>query len=304
MGDATHIIDHVIVEGLLEPLGDGAGRIGKLMAFDLRDADEAAIGGANEHFVCGIQIFGPQRFFFHRDAGCRGNVQQNAAGDAFETSGRERGREYASVARTEDIGSRTLRYFAAFVQKQSLIETALLGSLQSPNVEDPRRNLYTGEGRCGVTALLTESQTNRLAIRGKSRSAEQQVHVGEVFAALPESHLVVDGINSRRAFAHVIALNQFVQIGPHFGGIEWERHTRPAGIFLESFPMPFEGKGLASKNAHCGEKSPTIEEPSLAWRKARLLNGNDEAVVRYIAVNHDFFVRLTQQQANAKLIVP
>jgi hypothetical protein len=68
--------------------------------------------------------------------------------------------------------------------------------------------------------------------------------------------------------------------------------------------MPFEGKGLASKDAHCGEKSPTIEETSLAWRKARLLNGNDEAVVRYISVNHDFLVRLTQQQANAKLIVP
>jgi hypothetical protein len=26
--------------------------------------------------------------------------------------------------------------------------------------------------------------------------------------------------------------------------------------------------------------------------------------VRYISVNHDFLVRLTQQQANAKLIVP
>jgi hypothetical protein len=68
--------------------------------------------------------------------------------------------------------------------------------------------------------------------------------------------------------------------------------------------MPFEGKGLASKDAHRGEKSPTIEQPSLTWRKARLLNGHDEAVVRYIAVNQDFLVRLTQQQANAKLIVP
>jgi len=68
--------------------------------------------------------------------------------------------------------------------------------------------------------------------------------------------------------------------------------------------MPFEGKGLASKDPHCGKQSPAIEQPSLARRKARLLNGNDQAVVRYIAVNQDFLVRLTQRQANAKLIVP
>jgi hypothetical protein len=51
--------------------------------------------------------------------------------------------------------------------------------------------------------------------------------------------------------------------------------------------VPLKGKGLASKNAHRGEKSPTIEQPSLAWRKVRLLNRDDEAIVRYIAVNHD-----------------
>ena len=67
--------------------------------------------------------------------------------------------------------------------------------------------------------------------------------------------------------------------------------------------MPFEGKGLASKDAHCGEKSPTIEETSLAWRKARLLNGNDKAIVRYISVNHDFLVRLTQQQASGNSLL-
>jgi len=51
--------------------------------------------------------------------------------------------------------------------------------------------------------------------------------------------------------------------------------------------MPLKGKGLTSKNAHRRKKSPTIEQPSLAWRKVRLLNRDDEAVVRYIAVNHD-----------------
>jgi len=59
--------------------------------------------------------------------------------------------------------------------------------------------------------------------------------------------------------------------------------------------MAFEGKGLTSKNAHRGEKSPTIEQPSLAWRKVRLLNRDDEPVVRYIAVNHDILLRLAEQ---------
>ena len=67
--------------------------------------------------------------------------------------------------------------------------------------------------------------------------------------------------------------------------------------------MPFEGKGLASKDAHCGEKSPTIEEPSLARRKVRLLNGNDEAIVRYKSVNHDFLERLTRQQASGNSLL-
>jgi len=67
--------------------------------------------------------------------------------------------------------------------------------------------------------------------------------------------------------------------------------------------MPLKGKGLTSKNAHRRKKSPTIEQPSLAWRKVRLLNRDDEAVVRYIAVNHDFLVRLTQQQASGNRIL-
>lgn len=64
--------------------------------------------------------------------------------------------------------------------------------------------------------------------------------------------------------------------------------------------MTFEGEGLASKDAHRGEKPPTVEEPSLTWRQASLLNWDDDAIMRYMSVNHDFLLCSTQQEAGAK----
>ena len=52
--DAGYVIDHVIAEGSLELLRDGTGRAGKLMALDLGDAKQAAIGGSNEDFFCAV----------------------------------------------------------------------------------------------------------------------------------------------------------------------------------------------------------------------------------------------------------
>ena len=50
--------------------------------------------------------------------------------------------------------------------------------------------------------------------------------------------------------------------------------------------MPFEGKGLASKNAHCGEKSPAVEQTGLTRRKARLLDRHDMAIVGNVSMDH------------------
>src|SRR5438445_7459343 len=179
---------------------------------------------------------------------------------------------------TKDIGSCAFGYFAALVEKQRFIEAPLLGALQSPDVEDPRGNFRPGKGRCRVTAMLAKTQANRFAVRGKTSSAEQQVHFRQILAALPESDLIVDSINSCRAFAHVVPLNQLAQTGAHCGGIEGKGHAGASRVFLEPLPVPLECKGLTAKNTQGGEEPATVEQPRLARRKARLLDGHDVPV--------------------------
>src|SRR5438445_1060035 len=279
MRQAGYIIDHVIAEGSLEPLGDEARCAGKFMAFDFGDAEQAAIGGGYEYFVGAVQVFGPQRFLFHRNTCCRSNVQQDAPRDAFQASRREWRRVYPSSACAEDIGSRAFGYFAALVEEQGFVEAALLCALQSPDVEDPRGHFRSGERRCCVTAIFAETQANGFAIRRKPCRTEQQVNIGQILAALPESHFIVDGIDSRCAFTHVVLLNQFAQTGTHLGGIEGKWQARVRRVFLQSLPMPLKREGFSAKNTQGGEKPAAVEQTGLAGRKARLLDGHDVPVV-------------------------
>src|SRR5580700_5802980 len=176
MGDAAHVVEHVIGKGLLEPLRNRAGRAGKFVALDLGDAKQAAVGGGDEHFVGGVEVRGPQSFFFHRNACCRSNFQQDAARDAFKASRGKRRREYSPAARTKDIGSRAFGYLTALVEKQCFVEAALLRALQSPYVEEPRGHFGSGQWRCGVAAMLAETQANRFAVGWKTGRAKNQVN--------------------------------------------------------------------------------------------------------------------------------
>src|SRR5579872_2432310 len=137
-----------------------------------------------------------------------------------------------------------------------------------------------------MAALLAHGQTNRFPVRGQPRRAKQEVDLRQVFAALPESHFVVNGINACRALAQLIAPNQLPQIGAHLGGIEAKRYTRTPGVLFEPLPMPLKRERLALKNTQSGEESPSIKKTGLPWRKPSLFNRDDEPVVKYVAMDH------------------
>jgi hypothetical protein len=44
--------------------------------------------------------------------------------------------------------------------------------------------------------------------------------------------------------------------------------------------VPLVGERFALKDAHRGEQSPSIEEPCLAGRKARLVDGNNPVIMK------------------------
>src|SRR5580704_14697279 len=135
--------------------------------------------------------------------------------------------------------------------------------------------------------MLAETQANRFAVGWKAGRTENQVNFGQVLSALPESHLVVDGINSRRALAHLISLDQFAQTRTHLVRIEGERHARSHRIFLEPLPVPFECEMLGLKDAHRGEKSPAVEQAGLTRGKARFLDWHDMPIVENVAMDHE-----------------
>ena len=84
---ASDVVGYVGDEQLFDLASDWARRGGDLVAGDFAYADDVAIGGGDENFVGGIKIFWAEGLLDDVDARFRGDLEENAAGDAFETAG-------------------------------------------------------------------------------------------------------------------------------------------------------------------------------------------------------------------------
>ena len=117
---AGDVIVDVGVEEIVEMVADRAG-VGDGVAGDFADADEVAIGGGDENFVGGVEIFGAEHLFDDRDAGFGRDFHEDAAGDAFEAAGVERRGEDLAFSDGENIRRSAFGNFPALIEKEDII---------------------------------------------------------------------------------------------------------------------------------------------------------------------------------------
>jgi len=87
-GEASRdVVVHIGGERFVDTLGHRAGCAGKFVSRDLSDANDVPIGGRDENFIGGVEIFEAQGLLFHDRSGFSGDFQKNAACDAFEAPG-------------------------------------------------------------------------------------------------------------------------------------------------------------------------------------------------------------------------
>jgi hypothetical protein len=78
----------------------------------------------------------------------------------------------------------------------------------------------------------------------------------------------------------LVGRQQFSEMPPYFRGIEVKGQPDAPRVFFEPPPVSFVCKRLALKNPHCREQPPPVQEPRLAWRKPRLVDGNYPVIMR------------------------
>src|SRR6266849_7334960 len=103
---AGDVVGYVSDEQIFNLEGDGAGGGGDFVAGDFAHADDVAIGGGDEDFVSGVQIFGAEGLLDDVDAGFGSDLGEDAAGDAFEAAGIQRRRIDFAILDSENICSR------------------------------------------------------------------------------------------------------------------------------------------------------------------------------------------------------
>ena len=84
---ASDVVGHVSYEQLFDLVGDRARGGCDFVASDFTNADDVAIGGGNEDFVGGVEIFRAKSLLDDVDAGFWSDLGKNSAGDAFEAAG-------------------------------------------------------------------------------------------------------------------------------------------------------------------------------------------------------------------------
>src|SRR5260370_349838 len=146
----------------MELPGDGARRASDFVARDFAYANDVAVGGGDEDFIGGVEIFGTQRALRDADAGFRSDLGQAAPGDAFEAPGVERRGTDLAVFNGKNIGGGALRDFAAFVEQNHFVEAFFLRFRDRPDVGKPGDAFYAGEGRGGVAAVRAQAEAHRL----------------------------------------------------------------------------------------------------------------------------------------------
>ena len=142
-----------------------------------------------------------------------------------------------------------------------------------------------------MAAVLAKGKTHDFAMFGQAGGINNEVHLGMLFVALPETSGVVDKIDARATFGDFVGANHFVEMHPHFGRRVGHGQTGNAGIFFQAAPVTLVGEGLATGDAQRGEDAPAADETSLAGRKAHLLDRQQRVVMKDVRVNHQVLAK-------------
>ncbi len=84
---AGDVVGHVRDEEIFDLAGDGPGGGSDFVAGNFAHADNVAIGGGDEDFVGGVEIFGAEGLLDDVDAGFGSDFGEDGASDAFEAAG-------------------------------------------------------------------------------------------------------------------------------------------------------------------------------------------------------------------------
>ncbi len=182
------------------------------MAGNLTSADEIAIRGGNENLVRGVEVFGAERLFDDGYAGFGRDFHQDAAGDAFEAAGAERGREDLAVLDRENVRGSTFGNFAAFVEHDDFVETFFVRFRDSPDIIEPRDAFYARERRSRMAAVVAEREADDFTVLRERRGVNNQVDLRVFLVALPEAHGIVNEIDARAAFRDFVGANYLMKM--------------------------------------------------------------------------------------------
>src|ERR1700686_4417051 len=133
----SDVVGYVCDEQLFDLVGDGAGGGGDFVAGDFAYTDNVAVGGGDEDFVGGVEIFGAKDLLDDVDARFRSDFREDAAGDAFEAAGVKRRRINLAIFHGENIGGGAFGDFAALVEQNNFVETFLFRLGHPPAIGTP-----------------------------------------------------------------------------------------------------------------------------------------------------------------------
>ena len=200
-------------------------------------------------------------------------------------SGIKRRGQNLAVLHGENVGGSTFGNFSAFVEHDNFVETFLGSFRNGPNIVEPGDAFYAGERRSGVAAVLTNGEADNFAAFGERRGVDDQVDLRPLFVALPESHGVIDEIDTGAAVGDFIGANDFVEMDSDFGRGVGHGNTRDGGVFLEAAPVALVGKSFAARDAQGGKDAPATKESGLPGGEADLLHGEQAFVAKDVGVN-------------------
>jgi len=66
--------------------------------------------------------------------------------------------------------------------------------------------------------MLAETEADRFAIFGERCGIDDEIDLRLSLFAAPKAYLIVDQINARAAFGHIVGANHFMQVNANFGG--------------------------------------------------------------------------------------
>jgi hypothetical protein len=133
--------------------------------------------------------------------------------------------------------------------------------------------------------VFAKGEADDFAMFGERRGVDDEVDLGVLFVALPESHGVMNEVYAGASVGDFIGADDFVEMDADFGGGVGHGNAREGGVFLEAAPVALVGEGFAAGNAQGGKDAPATKESGLAWGKTDLLHGEQAFVVKDVGVN-------------------